>query len=524
MVNRKVGRQVRRSSLVVTALAGVALALAACGGGSSTKTSASNGVLRIGISTEALPNPALATVSGLWAATVYDLAYAPLIHLTPDGKLEPSLAASWGYVKGTEVPNTVFQMKLRAGAKFSDGTPVDAAAVAKWLNYFVSAGGSFAAALGTKPVITAVDTSTVRVQLSAPNPSLGVTFSDAGPNIGFVASPAAIANPKLFSSGTYGAGQYVLDKTGSVTGDHYLYKPNPKYYDQSAIKFKSVQVKVISQASSRLQAQQSGQLDVAFGDLTTANAASKAGLKTLSVAQGVVSYTFDLTKNHSQRALQDERVRQAIAHAINRETLAKDLLGGHSQPASAPLFSDTKTGADDYWTYDPALSRKLLEQAGYADGFSFNALVQGAYKGLTGEPLMRAVAQQLQAVGIKMNITSYATDPAYAKDLFDNVAPMFELVPTVSTVPTFYGPWIAKTGVFDFFGGSAALDALYLKGATSVSPEASWAEMIKQFVAKAYMIPIVTDPTLYYVSTKLHGVEVSTVHNTALPTEWEFAK
>lgn len=525
MEKSKIARRARsRSTVFIVALMAVAMFLTACGGGTSTSSANGSGdVLRIGIPTEALPNPALATVSNLWASTVYDLAYAPLIHLTPDGQLEPSLAVSWGYVENTEVPNTVFEMKLRPEAVFSDGTPVDAAAVAKWLNYFVTAGGSYAAALGSNPIITEVDPATVRVQLSAPNPSLGVTFSDAGPNIGFVASPAAVDNPTLFSGATYGAGQYVLDAKDSVTGDHYTYTPSPTFHDQSAIKFGAVQVKVIAQASSRLQAQQSGQLDVAFGDLTTADAATKAGLRTLSVAQGVVAYTFDLTNDKSQPALQDVRVRQAIAHAIDRESLAKNLLGGYSEPASSPLFSDIQTGADDYWSYDPDLSKKLLTEAGYPNGFSFTALVQGAYKGLTGEPLMRAVAQQLQAVGVTMDITSYSTDPAYAKDVFGSVAPMFELVPTVTTVPTFYGPWMAKGGVFDFFGGDPALDALYVEGATSATPENAWANMIGQYVSQAYTIPVVTDPTLYYVSSRVDGVQVSTEHNTALPTEWQFS-
>lgn len=514
----------RRSIAAAVALVVLSVFLTACGGGASTSSTNSSGdVLRIGIPTEALPNPALATVSNLWASTVYDLAYAPLIHLTPDGQLEPSLAASWRYVEDAEIPNTVFEMALRPDIEFSDGEPVDAVAVAKWLNYFVTAGGSYAGVLGSNPVITAVDPVTVRVQLTAPNPSLGVTFSDAGPNIGFVASPVAVDDPTLFSSATYGAGQYVLDSSNSVTGDNYTYTPSPNYFDQTAIKFEAVQVKVIAQASSRLQAQQSGQLDIAFGDLTTADAASKAGLQTLSVAQGVVAYTFDLVNDKSQPALQDIRVRQAIAHAIDRKSLAQDLLGGYSDAASSPLFSDIQTGADEYWTYDPDLSKKLLNEAGYPNGFSFAALVQGAYKGLTGEPLMRAVAQQLQAVGITMDITSYSTDPAYAKDVFGSVAPMFELVPTVTTVPTFYGPWVAKDGVFDFFGGDASLDALYTEGATSPTPENAWADMIEQYVSKAYTIPVVTDPTLYYVSPRLSGVEVSTEHNTALPTEWQFS-
>lgn len=523
-VERAARRGWRRGIAIALAV-GAVPALAACGGGSNgggdVKTAGGAKVLRIGLGGEALPNPALATVSGLWAATVYDLAYEPLIHSDAQGRLHPALATSWAYVKDTKVPNTVFELKLRKGVTFSDGTPVDAAAVTKWLKYFVGAGGAFVTALGDKPAITAVGDATVRVELSAPNPSLGVTFSDAGPNIGFVASPAAVDNPKLFSSGTYGAGQYVLDKSGSVTGDHYTYKPNPKYYDQSAIRFSQVDVKVIPQASSRLQAQQSGQLDIAFGDLTTADNAAKAKLKVLSVAQGVVAYTFDLLHG-KQPALKDQRVREAIAHAIDRDTLAKSVLGGRSQAASSPLFSDLKTGMDKYWSYDPALSKRLLAEAGYPKGFSFEALVQGPYKGLTGEPLMRAVAQELKAVGITMKVTPYSTDAAYAKDVFGKVAPMFELVPTVSTVPTFYGPWLAKGGALNFYGGSADIDALYTKGATADDPQAAWAEMMKAFISKAYMIPVVTDPTLYYVSSKLSGVAVSTVHNTALPTEWSF--
>lgn len=517
-VSRKRGR-----TAAIAAAAALGLLLSACTGGSSGGSSASSSkVLRIGIGTEALPDPAKATVSGLWAATVYDLAYEPLIHLDTEGELKPALAESWGYVKDSKVPNTVFELKLRTGAKFSDGAPVDADAVVTWLKYFIKAGGAFAGALGTDPVITATDATTVRVELTAPNPSLGVTFSDAGPNIGFVASPKAVANPALFAKGTYGAGPYVLDAGNSVTGDHYSYKPNPTYFEKSAVKFSEVDVKVIAQASSRLQAQQSGQLDVAFGDLTTADAASKVKLKVLTVAQGVVAYTFDLLNEKQQPVLKDVRVRQAIAHAIDRKKLASTLLDGRADPASSPLFSDTDTGLNDYWTYDPALSKKLLAEAGFKDGFSFDALVQGPYKGLTGEPLMRAVAQQLKAVGITMKITSYTTDAAYAKDVFGKVAPMFELVPTVSTVPTYYGSWLAKGGALNFFGQDTAVDKLYTEGATASDPKEAWTQMMKEFVDKAYMIPVVTDPTLYYVSDKVEGVKVSTAHKTALPTEWQF--
>lgn len=520
-LEKNTGRRWRRTATILLA-AGLTASLAACSG-SSTPAESSN-VLRVGVGNDALPNPALATVSGLWAATIYDLAYAPLIHIDTEGQPQPALATKWGYVEDAATPNTVFEMTIRDDAKFSDGTAVDAAAVVKWLQYFVGEAGAFAGALGTDPTFTAVDATTVRVELTAPNPSLAVTFSDAGPNIGFVASPAAVDDPDLFAAGTQGAGQYVLDSANSVTGDHYAYTPSPTYYDPSAVAFSEVDVKVIAEASSRLQAQQSGQLDVAFGDLTTVDAAKSAGLDVLSVAQGTVNYTFDLKDNTDQPALADVRVRQAIGHAIDRETLASTLLGGYSDAVSAPLFSDIDTSSNDYWTYDPELSKSLLAEAGYADGFSFDVLVQGAYKGLTGEPMMRAVAQQLQEVGITMNVTSYATDADYAADVFGGVASMFELVPAVSTVPTFYGPWLSPDGALNFHGADPTVDQLYAEGASATDPQAAWSQMIDAYEEQAYMIPVVTDPTLYYVADTVDGVDVSTAHNTALPTEWSFTK
>lgn len=518
------GRRRDRQLAAAATAAGLMMALSACaggGGGASSTNGAESKTLRVGFGGEALPNPALATVYGTWASMAYDLAYEPLIHVDPAGKLQPALASSWSYVKDSQVPNTVFEMKLRPDVTFSDGTPVNADAVVKWINYFVKSTGAFHGALGEGPVVTAVDNATVRVTLQKPNPSLGITFSDAGPNIGFVASPAAVDNPDLFASGTHGAGQYVLDPSNSVTGDHYTYKPNPKYFQQSAIKFNTVDVRVLPQASSRLQAQQSGQLDFTFGDTTTADAAKQANLKVLSSPRGVICYSFNLKGKAIEPALKDPKVREAIAVAIDRDSLAKNLLGGLSQPASAPLFSDIKTDSDNHWTYNPNRAKQLLSEAGYPNGFEFKAIVQGPYKGVTGEPLMRAVAQQLQAVGIKMNVTAYSTDAAYAADVFGDKASLAALVPSVNTVPTFYGSWLAKGGALTFFAGDPTIDQLYQDGATADDPQKAWSDMFKQYTSQAYMVPVITDPGLFYVSEKLSGVEVSVAHGTPLPTEWQ---
>ena len=63
---------------------------------------------------------------------VFGWAYDPLIELLPDGTFGPSLAVEFGYVGDT---NMRYELTLRDGVKFSDGTALDAAAVKTYLDY-----------------------------------------------------------------------------------------------------------------------------------------------------------------------------------------------------------------------------------------------------------------------------------------------------------------------------------------------------------------------------------------------------
>jgi peptide/nickel transport system substrate-binding protein len=497
-----------------------AVGLAACGGskggsGGASKTS----VLRIGIGTEALPDPAKATVKGYWASVMFSLAYAPIFHLSPEGKVTPGLATSWRYVNDGADRNKVFEFTLRKNAKFSDGTPVTAKSVADWLTYFSKGTGPFSGVFGKKPKFEAVDDSTVRVNLATPNPRLPLVLSDGGPNAAFVMGPKAMADAKLLSSATDGAGPYMLDGKQSVRGDHYTYVPNPHYYDKAAVKFSRVEVRLIAEPASRLQTQKSGQLDVTLGDVTTASSAKSAGLKVLAAPQGVQYLVLD-SKHGAVPQLRDIRVRQAINLAIDRKAIAKALLGDVGTPASAFIPADANTGQDDYWAYDPEKAKALLAQAGYAKGFSMKAICQGAYFGNLGEPLVRAVAKNLEAVGIKLDVTSYSTDPDYAKDVFDFKAPVINLLQILSDTPTVYGTYIAPSGVVNFYGTDPEIVRLYNAGLKAEDPTPSWVKMWQRFTTQAYVVPLVVNPNLYYVSKSIAGVSVSKVHNSALPTEW----
>ncbi|MBW8077815.1 MAG: hypothetical protein GJU76_07030, partial [Gallionella sp.] len=135
------------------------------GGGAATTggSTAQAASLTIAIQTEpqSLDPAKDDSCDGLYAA---ELLYAPLIHETYQGTFTPALASSWKYV-GTG--NTQFQVTLRSGATFSDGTPVTAASVVNSLEYTSKGSGPAGSAL---PGLTATATSsdTVLLKTTAP--------------------------------------------------------------------------------------------------------------------------------------------------------------------------------------------------------------------------------------------------------------------------------------------------------------------------------------------------------------------
>lgn len=515
----------RRLSTASTALllAVLPVVTAACGS-SSAASDPQITTLKIAVDSPASSNnPALSTGFRTYSSIFYSLAYAALFHETPSGQFQPELAASWHYVN-TGTPNEVFEFTLRPGVKFSDGTPVTAQSVVGWLKYFVKSPGVAAADFGPDPTFTATGPLTVRIQLTSPNPDLPFLMSDEGDNAGFVVSPKAIANPSLLNSGTDGAGQYQVEASQSVNNDHYTFVPNPYYYDKAAVRFKQVDFKVIANPSSRLEAQESGQYNVTLGDSTTVSAARSAGLQVLSAPIGTVFLWLDTNPKHQVGApeLRNVKVRQAINYAINRAAIAKALFGTSAAPKSGIMTLDgnTGTGPSNFnYAYDPAKAKQLLAQAGYPRGFTLKAIYP-SYYGNFSTPLMGAVAQDLQAVGIQLQSASYPTQGSYATSVVTFQNPVVHAVMPLDSTPANYYLYLSPTGPLNWFGTDPEILRLYQEGASSPDPSVEWGKMWQRFTNQAYAVPLVDQPDFYYVSKGIGGVALSSVYNTSLPTEW----
>jgi peptide/nickel transport system substrate-binding protein len=314
-----------------------------------------------------------------------------LLRLDPKAQVKPMLATSWTYGAG----NKDLTLKLRQGVTFSDGTPLDAAAVKANLDHLMKASV-------TRPNLAAISSvetpspDTVRLVLSEPDPGLVYNLTQPA---GMMASPKALAsgNPKTTP---VGSGPYLLQKAGTTAGSQYSFSRNPRYWDKSLQSYDKIVVKVITDATARLNALASGQIDGGFGTAQLAAQAKRRGLVAATEPGDWQGLLLVDRKGSKLPALKDVRVRQAINYAIDAKGLLEKLrlgFGTRTPQIFHPASPAWDPALNDRYPYDPAKAKALMKAAGYANGFTVKTLEIPGYNDY--QPL---VIQQLAAIGIKL--------------------------------------------------------------------------------------------------------------------------
>ncbi len=443
-------------------------------------------------------------------------AYEPLIRRNPQGEYVPGLATEWGYVGEG---NKRFDLTLREGVTFSDGGALTPEGVKQHFEYIQNAGGPNAAQLAG---MTFEVTGPLKVQLNLanPNPILEELLSQDWV-IGLVASPKALANPKSLGTSTAGAGEYVLDTSQTVAGDHYVYTANPDYWDQEAIHFKKMTIRVIGNPNSILNALKTGEVDVAIGDYTTASGARAAGLQVAAqptVWQGLG--LFDRAGKMSE-PLADVRVRQAINYAIDREAVTQALYsndGLASSQIALPGSDDYSEATADFYAYDPERAEQLLEEAGYGEGFEVDALsTDFANIGLAGQ----AVAAQLEKVGIRLNLEEKDVN-AYFEDTFSAQYPI--VVSGLGSPPMHITGTLVllPTGPFNpFKTEDKQLLSTYDEAAKAAPEERKTLnqQIVARIQEQGWFAPVTFTPVYYFGAADMGGLLVSEGNRLLNPVE-----
>src|SRR5690606_17835642 len=125
----------------------------------------------------------------------------------------------------------------------------------------------------------------------------------------------------------------------------------------------------------------------------------------------IAMVALDAAGRTGDNPLTDVRVRRAVNHAIDRETIVDNLVGGDGEIINAPCHP-VQFGCDQsaavVYDYDPEKAKALLAEAGYADGFSVK---MGSYR---DRARAEAVQSYLAAVGINAELEILQASPSFS--------------------------------------------------------------------------------------------------------------
>jgi peptide/nickel transport system substrate-binding protein len=350
------------------------------------------------------PHFAVGTQDRAVAAWIYNA----LVRFKPGtidpSTLEPDLAESWD-----ESPDgKTWTFHLRHGVQFHGGygelTADDV--VFSFEKAGKAATSAFAADYAQFDSVQAVDPYTVKITLKQPVPSLlGLVANYSG---GFIISKKAYQERgDGFKRAPIGTGPFMFK---SVAPSQSLeLDANDKYF-RGKPKLGGISYRFMPSNASRDLAFQSGEIELGNG---TQDQKWVARMKAVPHAVVDVMDPAELSQiylNVTVKPLDDIRVRQAIAYAINRPELLRWRGADVAREPKSVIPSGYLgfTADNGLLPYDPAKAKKLLEEAGYKDGVTVKMV-------MTQEPntlaLMQVVQAQLKRVGINldMNVVEHAT-------------------------------------------------------------------------------------------------------------------
>jgi peptide/nickel transport system substrate-binding protein len=308
-----------------------------------------------------------------------------LVKMDRTGKIVPCLAESWE----VGADNLTYRFKLRTGVTFHDGTPFTSELVKFSFERAVAPDSTNAQRQLFTPIaeIATPDAATVTIKLKQPTANFlyGLAWGDA-----VIVAPASAANNKTSPVGT-GPFKFVRWNRG----DRLEFARNDSYWGPKPALAKAT-FRFIADPQAQVAALRAGDVD-AQTNLAAPEAVPqlKADPK-LKVTFGKTEGEVILATNNAKPPFNDLRVRQAIAHVLDRKTIALgvygfdvDLIGSHFSPLH-PAYVDL-TGT---YPLDIAKAKALLAQAGHPNGFSCTLkLPPPAYARRSGEIVAALLAQ-----------------------------------------------------------------------------------------------------------------------------------
>jgi peptide/nickel transport system substrate-binding protein len=350
-----------------------------------------------------------------FTSNIHHMVYDPLVRRNRKLEIEPALATSWQIM----APNR-WRFTLRQGVKFQGGEPFTADDVVATVMRTIDPGSRNRENLSAVVSVEKVDDDTVDFVLKGPYPLLLNDLAGI-----FIMSKTWLAahdalKPGNTSSGVTTYASTHADGTGPFKLDSYepdartVLSVNPAWWDKPEHNLQRIEFRPIRSDSTRVAALLSGELDLIapapLQDLDRIAAAP--GFKvvedpSLRLIFLGLNWKPELHADPGHKnPLLDLRVRQALWHGVDLDTLEKRIMRGKARIAGtmvAPPVPGYSAALDQPLPYDPTLAKKLLTEAGYPAGFKVG-LACSNDRYISDEQLCIAIASMWTRLGLQVDV------------------------------------------------------------------------------------------------------------------------
>ncbi len=346
-------------------------------------------------------------------------AYEGLTRYGPSYQIEPSLATRWTFISPTQV-----RFELRRGVRFHDGSPFSADDVLFSFERIRQPQGTMQIYVTGIQDIRKVDSHTVDLVLSAPNPILLRNIIDfrimsrawAEKNNSTRVQDYKAKEENFASRNVMGTGPYRI--LSWMPEQRVLMARNEAWWDKPAGNVLQLVYTPIKSEPTRVAALLAGDVDlltdVPVQDLERLRADKRLKVmdgpevRTLFLAPDLGSAELKYSSVKGRNPFADKRVRQALSLAIDREGIRRSIMRGMSIPAAlmvAPGVNGHDPALDTPARADPAAARKLLADAGYPAGFELRLNCPNN-RYVNDEKICQAISAMWARIGVKVSLVA----------------------------------------------------------------------------------------------------------------------
>ncbi|NLW16254.1 MAG: ABC transporter substrate-binding protein [Firmicutes bacterium] len=426
------------------------------------------------------------------------LVFEPLIKKDDNGEFYPWLATEWEFLD-----DTTLRFKLRDDVTFHDGSKFTAEDVLYSLA--VAAESSFTKNLfGCLDIAGSVihDPTTIDVKLKyAYAPILEALASHRGAMI----SKAVYEASSREELGRKPIGTGPMRFANWFAGDRIELETYQNYWGEP-LAFDKFTARFIVEAASRSIELETGGVDIAF-DLAPADwERIDKGANTQLIGGKTHGISF-LCFNNSMPLFSDIRVRKALAHALDLESLVKTVWQGQADVAdsyySPNIFGYKKLGP---WEYNPEKAKALLMEAGYADGLDITYIT---YESRVNLAFAEVIENMWKQVGV--NTTVQVVDLATFTTMNNNGEIPVSLMTNTAVIPDPDAALLAwpTHRTISLRHNDGHVDELLEKGKMSYDQEersAVYQELQDYLWSKLYTLPVAYPKSAYGASSRIENL------------------